>query len=250
MLFVQLDPDGKVVRLNAAAEEISGYRQAELKGQSWFKLLVPDDRYPLVWPEFARATSQDELPGIFENPILTRQGEERQILWKSKALFEDHRLVGTISFGIDITERKQAEDDLRESEEKWRRLFAILPVGVSILDAQRTITELNPAFEKILGIDPEGLLNGSYQQRTYLRSDGTPLAFDEFPSVRAVREQRNIEHVEMGVVKDARDGLDRCQCRTLALCRCQLCGGDDRHYRAQANGRGIAGERGKIPETI
>lgn len=97
---------------------------------------------------------------------------------------------------------KKLTEALRQSEEKWGRLFQILPVGVSILDSRSTISDMNPALENILGITKEKLLAGDYRKRRYIHADSTPMLPEEFPSFRAVKEQKIIEHVEIGVVKE------------------------------------------------
>lgn len=114
----------------------------------------------------------------------------------------DGQISGVVGVGRNITAHKCAEEALRKSAEKWRSLFTILPVGVSILDQHNRISDMNLALEKILGITHQGLLEGDYKQRRYLAADGSPLRHEEFPSTRAVREQRIIEHVEIGVVKE------------------------------------------------
>jgi PAS domain S-box-containing protein len=92
----------------------------------------------------------------------------------------------------DITERKRVEETLRENEEKWRSLFEILPVGVSIINTADRVTDLNPALFQILDISKEGLLNGDYRCRKYLRSDNTPMPAEEFPSARAAKEKKRM----------------------------------------------------------
>jgi PAS domain S-box-containing protein len=101
-----------------------------------------------------------------------------------------------------ITERKQAEQILRTNEAKWKALFSILPVGITVLDENHAIVDFNSALGNILMINDEGLRQGKYKQRTYLHADGTPMSHDEFPSGRAVKEQRTIRHVEIGVIKE------------------------------------------------
>ena len=67
------------------------------------------------------------LPRRFENPIVTRSGEERYVVSQNSPLGDDGEVVGTISFGTDITERKQAEKALQESERQLALLLANLP---------------------------------------------------------------------------------------------------------------------------
>lgn len=99
-------------------------------------------------------------------------------------------------------EHKELHEAISAGEEKWQKLFMILPVGVTILDKERKIVDINPAIERILSIDKKGLRAGAHKNRVYLRSDGTVMPPDEFPSLRAIKEQKIIEHVEIGVVKE------------------------------------------------
>jgi PAS domain S-box-containing protein len=103
-------------------------------------------------------------------------------------------------YGMDITERVRSEQALRESEQKLRALFEILPVGVSVLDEARNIQLVNPALAHILDLSLDQLVSGEYGDRTYLRVDGSEMTPDEFPSNRAFREQRSVHNVEIGIV--------------------------------------------------
>jgi len=105
------------------------------------------------------------------------------------------------SIGVALV-RKQNVAALRAREEEWRSLFAVLPVGVSILDKQHEIKEFNPALEAILGITKEGLRSNAYSQRKYLRPDGTALPPEEFPSSRAELGQEMVRAVPIGVLKE------------------------------------------------
>ncbi len=98
----------------------------------------------------------------------------------------------------DITERKQAEDALRESNAKLELLFNLLPVGLSVLDGNRNVVKKNAALDTILSI-PKG---GDYSFRQYLRLDGTPMSPAEFPSSRVAHGEPAVFNTEIGVVKD------------------------------------------------
>jgi PAS domain S-box-containing protein len=102
----------------------------------------------------------------------------------------------------DITERKQADDRLRRSEEKFKTLFGIAPVGISVLDRQHHIKDANPALEQITRLSREELLSGTHRDRAILNADGTPMPSHEFPSERAMAENRPVNDVEAGIVTE------------------------------------------------
>jgi len=108
-------------------------------------------------------------------------------------------LVRAIRYAL---ERKNVEKSLRESEEKLKTLFEIVPMGVSVLGAERKFLYVNPALERILDISREGLFRGDYKNRTYLRPDGTLMPAEEYASIRAIKEQREVHNVETGIVKE------------------------------------------------
>ena len=119
VIILSLDSDGKIDIFNQAAEKITGYSRSELIGKNWFEILVPRDRYPEVWEEFTRLVTGGP-PKTFENPILTKTGEERHILWHNNQVRVDGKVTATISFGNDITEQKQIGQALKESEGRLR----------------------------------------------------------------------------------------------------------------------------------
>jgi len=120
-MVVELDPAGNLRVFNPAAEEITGYTLDELKGRNWFEALVPRNRFPKVWDEFERLVAGG-MPDHFENPILTKEGDERYISWTNSLLRQGDTITGIVSFGMDITLQKLSEASLRESEERFRTI--------------------------------------------------------------------------------------------------------------------------------
>ena len=102
----------------------------------------------------------------------------------------------------DITERKVAEEALKKSETKWRSLFEILPVGVSVLDSRHGVVEMNPALERILDLSHTSMAAGMHSERQYLRPDLTPMSPFDFPTARAALEGSAVGPVEIGVMKE------------------------------------------------
>ena len=128
VIVLGLDTGGNVKLFNEAAEEITGYTFEELRGKNW-SILVPKDRFPHVWGEFDRLMDGTAGP-TFENPVITKTGEERYIAWRNSVVRVNGRVIATISFGNDITKRRRAEQALRRSEESYRMFVSQSSEGI------------------------------------------------------------------------------------------------------------------------
>ena len=136
--------------------------------------------------------------------IIRRAREDDRIVVANAAPIRDEnrKVVAGIVVFMDITERKQAEEALKQTKEKLDRLFDLLPVGISVLDGGRKIVRTNPALEKILRISTEGMQNGAYKNRKYFRPDGTAMPAEEFASSRVLLSltgEAEVAHVETGI---------------------------------------------------
>ena len=127
-IVLVLDRDANIVTFNRAAEEITGYTREEVVGRNW-DIMLPRDRYQAPWKEFTRLVSEGD-PGRYENPILTKSGEERIILWKNSPMHDDaNEVVGTVSFGIDVTEQRSAEAERAQLEARLRQAEKLEALG-------------------------------------------------------------------------------------------------------------------------
>jgi PAS domain S-box-containing protein len=154
-LVLVLDPQGRIVRLNQAFEDITGYTLAELQGQHfWDYLVIPEDL------EKARARFQDpqnhRLPVNGQKYLVTKDGGRRLIAWSDTTLFDKQGAVEyIISTGLDITARTKAEALLRESEERYKMLFDSAPDAILIMEAAGEevgqIVAANPAAAAMHG---------------------------------------------------------------------------------------------------
>jgi PAS domain S-box-containing protein len=114
-LIVVLDTGGKLVMINKACEEATGYKDEEVKGRSAWDFLREDSL------EATKKTFSELLtlktPNSNKNVVLTKDGRERDILWNNTVLTEENGDVKyVISTGIDVTEKKLIEEYLVESQ--------------------------------------------------------------------------------------------------------------------------------------
>jgi len=108
---------------------------------------------------------------------------------------------GIFILSSDITQHKLAERALLDREMKLTTLFEIMPVGISILDAERNVSYTNPALKRIFSITEQEPLKDIYKDHKYLRSDETLMPVEELARTRAFKEKREIDDVETGVLK-------------------------------------------------
>jgi two-component system cell cycle sensor histidine kinase/response regulator CckA len=194
--------DGTIETWNPAAERLFGYPARGAIGRPITIIASPDRVAELE--RRARLLEQGQPVEPYETQRVRGDGREMSLSVTMSATRDSRgALVGFSGVVRDITERKRAEEALRSSEEKLRLLLERLPIGISLLDQDRTVTYVNPALEQILGISRDGLLRGEYENRRFVRPDGTSMPPEEFASERAFRERRPVEGVETGVITES-----------------------------------------------
>jgi PAS domain S-box-containing protein len=116
-LVVVLDNCGRIVKFNRACEKTTGYTIEEVQGKPiWDLFLVPEE-IDSVREAFEHLSS-GKFPQDHENFWLTRDGERRLIAWSNTALLdEEGQTEYVVATGIDVTERKKTEEELKALNE-------------------------------------------------------------------------------------------------------------------------------------
>jgi len=202
VVIVALDTEGNITLLNKKGHKILQYNEGELIGKNWFKTCLPKRYRQETYETFRKLIKgQLELTEFYENPLLTKNGDEKTIAWHNSLLFDSNGNVsGTLSSGEDITEREKAEEKLKDSEEKYRYLFDNAQVGLywsRISDG--TFLECNDTFAKLFGYDKrEGFLANYNAIEHYI----DPNARSEL--LKEIRDNKEDKNYEIHVTK--RDG--------------------------------------------
>ena len=116
-MFIALNCKGEITLINKQGCEILGYKEEEIIGKSWFDNFLPPHMIETVKPVFKKLVKGEIITTqYFETPVLTKEGRERILFWHNAILKDDKGFItGTLSSGMDITERKQNEEALQRS---------------------------------------------------------------------------------------------------------------------------------------
>jgi PAS domain S-box-containing protein len=158
VMIIGLDGAGRIVVFNRVAEQISGYSAAELKGSDWFETLVPRERFTAVWQHFKYLCDQPVVrQTIWENPIVTKTGEERLILWQNSNIRHTHPVICTLSFGIDVTDLRREQRQGQQAQADLAAVFDEAHNAIMVLK-ERVIEMVNPAASLLFGYEAEEML--------------------------------------------------------------------------------------------
>jgi len=195
--------------VNRTYLEFFGTTFEDVQGSGWRPLVHPDDA-PAYLEAVQRAV-RERAPFRAEARVRSGQGEWRWVAsyaeprWSASGEF-----LGHVGMTLDITESKQAEEALRQSEERHRVLADTMMQGVVHQDADGKIIAMNPAAERILGKSREEYLGSTSvrEESGTIREDGSSFPGLEHPAMVALRTGRPLQGVVMGVF-NPREGAYR-----------------------------------------
>ncbi|MBE9531423.1 MAG: PAS domain S-box protein, partial [Proteobacteria bacterium] len=123
VMLLVIEKDESVRLINKRGIDILDYRESEVVGGNWFDEFVPVKSQVEVRDIFSILYStRPEKAEYYENPVLTRGGEERMIAWHNTVLKDSHgKAIAVLCSGEDITERREAEDSLQEAHLELER---------------------------------------------------------------------------------------------------------------------------------
>jgi PAS domain S-box-containing protein len=167
VMFLAINAKGEVSLINQKGSKILGYKQEEIIGKNWFDSFLPRGLKDQVKNIFDRLMAGEvDLVEYNENPILTKDNEERIIAWNNTILKDEQgNIIGTLSSGEDITKRKQAEKALSESEKRLKTILDSIKSGIVMIDVDtHEIVDANPAAIQMIGATKEEIIGSVCHQ--------------------------------------------------------------------------------------
>jgi two-component system sensor histidine kinase VicK len=157
-LVLVLDTAGRIVRFNRACEAISGYSFGELVGRSFPEELFPAEEREHAVRMFEQARA-GQIDGGYEMNWRTKERGTRRISWTATSLTDTNGDVNfIITTGVDVTEQRTAEENLRTSEARYRQLVESSLGIICTHDLDGVLLSINAHAAEILGYTPEEII--------------------------------------------------------------------------------------------
>ena len=156
VMLLALDGNGRITLINRKGCEILGHTEAELVGSDWFEKCVPAQQRAAARAALAAALAGERTPPAYaEEPVLTGDGTSRLVAWRATLVRDElGRLIGTLSSGEDVTERRRAERALQQSEALLRAAQEIANVGNYEVHVPHGPAHWSEQLFRIIGREP------------------------------------------------------------------------------------------------
>jgi len=157
--FVALNPDGKVRMMNKAMLSTLDYEIEDVVDREFLLDFIPPTQRPLVASEF-ESLSKSMRPSLFESHVLGKSGREVLVEWHSRAIVKANGdLDYFFGVGIDVTERKEAEGNLR----LFKSIVETSEEAIVINNAEGEVMYANPAYQRLFGRSLEDIEKISFR---------------------------------------------------------------------------------------
>ncbi|MBN1828020.1 MAG: PAS domain S-box protein, partial [Deltaproteobacteria bacterium] len=156
-----IDTDLKVLSVSPSIERVLGYSPQEFIGlpaSDLGKILAPESLEQAIADISLVLRGETILATVYR--FTARDGTVKYGEVSGSPMMHDGKIVGMISIARDITDRKLAEERLKESEKRYRELYDFLPIPVYEMDFEANITSANRAIYETFGGTEEDLKKG------------------------------------------------------------------------------------------
>ncbi|MBD3252624.1 PAS domain S-box protein, partial [Candidatus Pacearchaeota archaeon] len=185
-----MDLDFNTTYVSSSIEKILGFTAEERKKQS-LEDMVTHSSLKIIRNKMAKEMVKDKFKKSDLDGSVTLEVEyykkDGSTIWlenKLKWIYDlDGKKTGILGVSRDISDRRESERKLRESEKKYRVLFNNALVGINIHNADGGIYSVNHTAEEIFGLSEDELKKKdlSFWKGKLINSDGSPMEFDNFP---------------------------------------------------------------------
>lgn len=179
-LIAVLDDVGNIVTINRALETQIGYMAEELRGAPAWHLAVEDEREIVL--ECFGALLNGRTMDVVETHLTSKSGEQRLVAWSATTIRDrDGNVTHVVASGTDLTDRRAAEQLLRQSEERFRLLIEQGQDDVTIATADGVVIYASPSAAHVTGYAPDDVIGTCVFDRVH--PDDMPQLREQFREI-------------------------------------------------------------------
>ena len=195
-IIYTVDEKGNFTYSNPTGLKVTGYSPDELRGFNYMDLVVPEHRETVTKIYFNQLRQKIPTTHV-EFPFFNKGGGITWFSQNSTLVVEEDKIVGFHIIARDITERKRAEEALRESEERYRTLVETSPDAITLLDLNLNIIMANRPALALYGYEsPEEVVGQS--ALNFIPPEDRPRAVED---VRKMLETGSIGTLEYTLLR-------------------------------------------------
>jgi PAS domain S-box-containing protein len=198
-VFYFVGIDGAIQYISPSIRTVLGFAPEELVGRNALEFIHPEDHEKVIHGVEDAMKGIDDLPSEFR--MADKAGALHWVISFDRAVIRDGHPIGLQGICQDITERKQAEENLRASEQRFHALFETMSQGVIYQNVKGKIISANPAAERILGItldQMQGKIPFNPRWHT-IHPNGSRFSRKNHPGMIALQTRQPVQNVVMGV---------------------------------------------------
>lgn len=152
------DLRGNILDANEHALEALGFEREDIPDMSFIDLLADKDQLKVALESVQEIKNKGKQIRKSEYKLKTKNGDFIYIQTYGIPLKEKGEIYGILGIGTDITAEKEAKNELRESERRYKNLFEQNPFAITILNMDGVIIDCNPAAESLIGYKREDIV--------------------------------------------------------------------------------------------
>ncbi len=200
LMGISIIQDERIKYVNETLANILGYSIEEILNWSpgeFFKTIHPKDKKRIIELSTKTDNTSDNGVNYYEARGIHKNGN---IIWLeiyNKVIMFQKKPAFLVSY-IDISERKKAKEELRESEEKYRFLFEKSPSSILLIDESGKIEDCNPALEKLGEYDRTELIGKSFSKLPFMPSKYLPVLLKRF---KQLSNEESTSSIDLQLIK-------------------------------------------------
>jgi PAS domain S-box-containing protein len=189
-----VDEDTNVVFANREVERILGVEREEVVGKKWLDFITKDEVERILRYHRLRRIDESLVPRSYETKAVDPEGNVKNLLVTVAMIPGTNKSIASF---VDITNLREMERELRESEERYRTLFEKSPLGIVLVGVDMTIIDCNDAALEMFGLSREDVVGKKWIEFGIFEEKDLPRVLELF--YKGIQRKRTVVDLKVKI---------------------------------------------------